>query len=208
LSFDAPKPLIILTADKDAQFAIKELVHRRPDLGIRSIEADVVAHPHHDSGVFKRAHDFLRPFLKWQRALVVFDHDGSGREDEPREAVEEAVEQRLNANGWEGRCRAVVMHPELESCVWDGSYQVNRILDWPGGVRDLERWMEKRDFAAARHGKPGRPKEAFLAALAHRRIQRSSAIYRDLARAYMFTECRDPAFRKLLVTLQAWFPVS
>jgi hypothetical protein len=99
LSPGAPKPLIILTADKDAQFAIRELLHRHADLGIRSIEVDVVAHPHHDGGVFKRAHDFLRPFLKWQRALVVLDHDGSGREDEPREMVEEAIEQRLTSNG-------------------------------------------------------------------------------------------------------------
>lgn len=208
MSPGAPKPLIILTADKDAQFAIQELVHRHADLGIRSIGADVVAHPHHDSGVFKRAHDFLRPFLKWQHALVVFDHDGSGHEDRPREMLEEAVERRLNANGWEGRSRAVVMHPELESWVWDSSYQVNQMLHWPGGVGGLERWMDEREFAKSGDRKPGRPKDAFLAALAHQRIQRSSGIYRDLAQAYMFTECRDPAFRKFLATLQAWFPVS
>ena len=99
MSPGAPKPLVILTADKDAQFFIRELVHRHADLGIRPVEADVVAHPRHDSGVYNRAHDFLRPFLKWQYALVVFDHDGSGHEDEPREMLETAVEQRLNANG-------------------------------------------------------------------------------------------------------------
>jgi hypothetical protein len=207
LSPGAPKPLIILTADKDAQFAIKELVHRHADLGIRSIESDVVAHPHHDSGVFKKADDFLRSFLKWQHALVVFDHEGSGHENEPREVVEEAVERRLSANGWEGRCRAVVMRPELESWVWDGSCQVNRVLQWPGGTVALRRWLGERGFAVA-HGKPERPKEAFLDALKQRRIQRSSAIYRDLAQAYMFTECRDPAFRKFLATLQAWFPAG
>jgi hypothetical protein len=201
-----PKPLIILTADKDAQFAIRELVRRHADLGIRSVEVDIYAHPQHDGGVFKRAHEFLRAFLKWQRALVVLDHDGSGHEEEPREAVEEAIEQRLASNGWADRSRAVVIHPELESWVWDGSYQVNRVLGWPD-VRGLRRWIDERKFAPGDDGKPRQPKDALLAALAYRRIQRSSGLYRDLARDFTFRECRDPAFRKLIHTLQFWFPI-
>jgi hypothetical protein len=63
LNFGDAKPLIVLTADKDAKLALQELIRRHADLGIRLIDFDVVVDPHHDGGVFKRAHEFLRPFL-------------------------------------------------------------------------------------------------------------------------------------------------
>jgi hypothetical protein len=92
-----PKPLVILTADKNAQFAIRELVSRPTDLGIRPIEFDCYPHPGHDSGVYKRAHEFLIAFLKWDYALVVFDREGCGHDDKPRELLESAVENLLDA---------------------------------------------------------------------------------------------------------------
>jgi hypothetical protein len=95
------------------------------------------------------------------------------------------------------------MHPELESWVWDRSYQVNGMLNWPGGVGGLERWMQERGFAEGPDRKPGRPKEAFLAALAHRSIRRSSGIYQSLAERCTFRDCRDPSFGKFLSTLQS-----
>ncbi|MBZ5620009.1 MAG: transposase [Acidobacteriia bacterium] len=75
-----PKPLVILTADQNAQFAIQALIRRPADLGIRPIEFDCYPHPGHDSGVYKRAHEFLRAFLKWDHALVVFDREGCGHD--------------------------------------------------------------------------------------------------------------------------------
>ena len=72
---DKPKPLIILMADKNTEFAIKELVRRPAALGIRPIDFDCFRHPRRDNGVFNEAHDFLRPFLQWEYALVMFDRD-------------------------------------------------------------------------------------------------------------------------------------
>jgi len=76
VSFGAPKNLVVLTADKDANFAIESLIRRHADLGIRPIEADVVEHYLHDGAVLTKAHDFLRSYLKWDFSLVVFDHEG------------------------------------------------------------------------------------------------------------------------------------
>jgi hypothetical protein len=207
LSAEDNKDLIILTADQDAQFAIQALVGRHAALGIRPISVRVEKHGLHDGAVFKRPDTILRSFLHWRYALVVFDHEGCGHEDKLAGELEEDVERRLGANGWEGRCRAVVIHPELESWVWDSSYQVHRVLRWPGGADQLEKWLDEHGFGTKGSGKPERPKEAFLEALARRRIQRSSAIYRDLAQAYAFRGCQDPAFRRFQSTLQSWFPI-
>jgi len=206
LTFGTPKPLVILTADKDAQFAIQKLIRRPADLGIRPIDFDCVAHPRHDAGVFKTAHEFLRPFLKWDHALVVFDREGCGHDEKPRTALESEVGNRLAVNGWENRARVVVIDPELEAWVWDSAYQVTRTLGWPGGADGLKRWMAERDFVKPGDSKPARPKEAFDGALLHRRMPHSSALFRDLAADFNLRACTDPSFQRLTSTLQSWFP--
>lgn len=203
---DRPKPLVIITADKNAEFAIKELVRRPAALGIRPIDFDCFPHPRRDNGVFNEAHDFLRPFLEWEYALVMFDLEGCGHEDEPRDVLEKALEDKLAANGWPGRSRVVVLDPELEAWIWDSSYQVNRILNWPGGADSLKRWICEQGFVRAGEFKPARPKEAFDAALRRRGIKHSSALFRDLAKEFKFENCRDTAFQRLLSTLRGWFP--
>ena len=207
MTIGTPKPLVILTADKDQQLAIRELLHRPMDLGIRAIEFDCIAHPRHDAGVFKTAHEFLRPFLKWDHALVVFDREGCGHDEGSREVLENDVESRLSANGWEDRARAVVIDPELESWVWDSAYQVTRTLDWPDGANGLKRWLAESGFAKPGDSKPARPKEAFDEALRYRKIPHSSALFHDLAKDFRFRACTDAAFQRMISTLQSWFPV-
>lgn len=201
-----PKPLIIVTADKDAEYAIQELVRRPAALGIRPIDFDCFRHPRRDNGVLNEVHDFLRPFLQWEYALVILDREGCGHEDEPRDVLEKAVEDRLSANGWPGRSRVVVLDPELEAWIWDGSYQVNRILNWPGGAESLKRWIGEQGFVGGGEFKPARPKEALDSALRHRGIRHSSALFRDLAKEFKFENCRDRAFQRLVSTLRGWFP--
>ena len=123
MSTGTPKPLVVLAAGKDEQFAIQELVRRPADLGIRPIDFDCFSHPGHDAGVFKRAHEFLRPFLRWDHALVVFDREGCGHDEKPREVLESEVENRLAVNGWENHARVVVIDPELESWVWEALFK-------------------------------------------------------------------------------------
>jgi hypothetical protein len=206
LTGSTPKPLVVLTADKDAHFAVRELLRRPADFGIRPTDFDIFAHPHHDNGVVRKAHDFLRPFLKWRHALVIFDHEGCGREADGTETVQRDLEERMAANGWAGRCRAIAIAPELEAWVWDACRQANRLLRWPGGTDRLNRWIEERRYAAGGEIKPCRPKEAFLDALRERDIKRSSALYADLARDFDFRGCEDPAFVRLASTLRSWFP--
>ncbi|HUA59000.1 MAG TPA: hypothetical protein VML19_09620 [Verrucomicrobiae bacterium] len=189
--------LIVVAADKDAQFALAELLGRHRDLKIRPITFDVKEYYYGDPGVFKSAQEFLRDLKAidhYRYAIAIFDLDGSGQEKHGREFVEAKVEERLAANGWENRCAAIVIVPELESWLWDASLQVSKLLKFQ--LRARNAWI----------GKPEHPKEEFKAALSHSKIQRSSALYQQLARQFPFESCGDPSFRKLVTTLQAWFP--
>jgi hypothetical protein len=78
---DQPKPLIVLTADHNALFGLTALLRRADELGIHPIDFDAYPHPNRDNGVRRRADVFLRSFLQWEHALVVFDREGSGSED-------------------------------------------------------------------------------------------------------------------------------
>jgi hypothetical protein len=202
------KDLIVLTADNNALFAIRELLLQPQILGIRRVEFDCYAHPRRDAGVRIGAHEFLRPFLRSrQKALVVLDYEGCGREDISPQSLEAEMEQRLDANGWGLRSAAIVIKPELEEWLWDESLRVSRVLRWPTGATGLRVWLEERNLIRREDAKPRRPKEAFEAALRQLRRQRSSAIYRDLARNAEFAGCTDRSFLKFLSSLREWFPV-
>ena len=84
--------------------------------------------------------------------------------------------------------------------------RVKAWVRWPDGADGLRRWIVDRGFVKEGESKPARPKEAFVDALRHRKIQRSSALYRDLAKVAKFRTCTDSAFQRLISTLQTWFP--
>jgi hypothetical protein len=200
------KDLIVLTADKDARLGITQLLHRSPEIDVRKISFECLAHPKHDPGVYGGAHEFLRPFLRdYEYALVVLDLEGCGQEARGRVAVEQMIEHRLMANGWKERCAAVVIAPELECWVWDANLEVSRILNRPAA--DVRQWLLKKNYtqpgAAA---KPHRPKEAFEAALRAANLKKSSSIYQDFANVATTRGCADEAFYKFWRTLRSWFP--
>lgn len=114
------KDLIILTADKNAQALIQKLVGR-----IRQVEDlshftyEVVVHPKRDPGIVTNCHDYLRIFLKSHTfCIVLFDHEGCGKEKIEKPDLEKKIEKQLSANGWKDRNHCIVIVPELESWIW------------------------------------------------------------------------------------------
>ncbi len=202
------RDLVVLTADKDALLGIKTLLSRFDVLGIRPITFDCFAHSKHDAGVFIGAHTFLRPFSQYfDHALAVFDLEGCGQEARGRDAVEARVHENLVANGWENRCAAVALNPELESWIWDRSLYVSRILKWDKA--QLKNWLLQEQFLpSADSVKPVRPKEAFRGAMRAARQPLSSSLFQDLAQFSKIAGCSDPSFLKFVSTLHSWFPHS
>lgn len=199
--------LVVLTADKNIQFAIEGLLTRSKDLGIRSITTRIFNHHHRDPGVLREAHHFLRPYPRAARyALVILDREGCGKEDlSPRE-IETDIERNMARNGWQDRCAAIAIDPELEIWVWTRANCVARVLGWKSDYAILEAWLVEKGFLESNSGKPSGPKEAMEAVLRQTRIPRSSSLYKELAEKVPLRECTDRAFQKLKSVLRDWFP--
>lgn len=201
------KDLIVLVADKNMEYAVKGLFGRSRDLGIRPIEWDMFVHPRRDPGCLNEAHDFLRPMTRdYDHALVLFDHQGCGRESNSPNELVALVRERLARNGWGDRADVVVLTPELEVWVWNDSPHVDECLGWANRQPPLREWLAANGRWPYDTSKPPDPKAAMEAALRQVRQPRSSAIYLNLATQVSLQGCVDPAFRRFIQTLQRWFP--
>lgn len=199
--------LIVLVADKNMEHTVRGLLQRPQALGTRAVDAEIFVHPRHDPGCVNEAHDFLRSFTGSHRhALVLFDHDGSGRQGTAPAALADEVRQRLEANGWIGRAEAIVLAPELEVWVWSDSLQVAACLGWAGRQPSLREWLAATGQWPMDQAKPADPKRAMEAALREARKPRSSAIYLDLASKVSLRGHDEPAFLRFSQALRAWFP--
>ena len=128
-----PKDLVVLVADKDIQATIESLLLRNESLGIRRISFDLYSHLHRDPGCRSELHHFLIPFhTNYSYAIVIFDHDGCGREEQSSQEIEAEVERLLAIQGWKNRSIALALHPELEIWVWSNSPHVSEALGWTG----------------------------------------------------------------------------
>ncbi len=202
------KDLLCLVADRDIQETISTLLKRHQALGIRQLTSDILAHPEHDPGCRLQAQEFLRQYQRrYDHALVIFDREGCGVEDQPRETIEEGLEADLAKSGWGDRAAVVAIEPELESWIWSDSPHVDDVLGWANRSPKLCDWLESKGFMTSPGVKPGRPKEAMEEALWTVGKPRSSSIFRMLAEKIGVARCIDPAFDKLRKTLTGWFPV-
>ena len=200
--------LVILVPGKDEREILDGLLaSRRPSLGIRNIEYDFATAPMRDSGCFHNGHSLLRTFCeRASRALVLFDHHGSGQQDQDVSWVEEDLRARLAANGWGERAQVVVVEPELETWIWSPSPVVDEVLGWRGRAPPLREWLKGRGDWPNNRSKPRNPKASVGAALREAGIPRSPRLYRKLAERVSLARCDDRAFQRFVDLLQAWFP--
>jgi hypothetical protein len=202
----ARKDLLVLVADADIEQTVQGLLSNPGRLGIRPIRWDIRRHVDRDPGCARRSVEFLRPFRnQYTHALVVFDHEGSGREMIAREELESTLEGELAQNGWQvDAARVVVLEPELEAWVWSSSPHVAAVLGW-SDWESLRQWLVAHALLEPEATKPARPKEAMLAVMHQHRLPRSASRFRKLAERVGHGGCRDPSFNKLREVLRAWF---
>lgn len=200
------KDLVVLVADRHTEATISGLLSRRQALAIRAVTFDLFVHPERDPGCLRKSRVFLQAQSNnYAYALVVFDRDGCGRENDARVELEQQVERELEEGGWAGRASVIVIDPELEVWVWSQSPEVDRALGWSLRKPDLRTWLQSRKLLPERRQKPSDPKEALEEALRHVRKPPSAAIFAQLAGQVSTQRCTDGAFVKLRDTLQAWF---
>lgn len=203
----AIKDLFLLVADKNTAMGLNGLLNRHQALGIRPISYDCYIHPQRDPGCLLYSSDFLRSFINSYRyAIVIFDHEGYGQDEKPREVLEAEVEKKLEQNGWANRSTAIIIYPELESWVWTRSSHLEEALGWSGHVPDLRTWLQSQGLIEGYYDKPVRPKEAMEKALRIVKKPRSSSLYLELAQKVSLEGHNNPSFLKLKMRLQKWFP--
>ncbi|MCY3665476.1 MAG: hypothetical protein OXH81_07440 [Gemmatimonadetes bacterium] len=201
------KDLVVLAADKDMEYALKGLLSRPQALGIRKIEADIRVHPGHDPACAGRGVEYLSNFSEYYHyGLLLFDHEGSGREQIEPQALQETLNSDFGRSAWGERARAIVLSPELEVWVWSNSPHVEDVAGWKNRQPSLRSWMIDQGWLEEGEVKPGRPKEAFQAALREARIPRSASLYQRIAEKVSLRGCEDRAFLKFKDLLKDWFP--
>ena len=198
---------MVLVADKDMEHALRGIFSRPQALGIRSIEADIYIHPQHDPACALRGVEFLSSFSEqYSYSLLMFDHEGSGRENTPPQELQDYINKEFVRSPWCGRGRAIVVSPELEVWVWSDSPHVADVVGWNNRKLPLRCWLTEQGWLKAGEFKPRRPKEAFQAALYEAGKPRSASLYRQLAERVSLAHCSDMSFREFRNVLREWFP--
>ena len=202
------KDLVILAADKDMENALAGLLTRRQSLGLREVNADIQVHQEHDPGCAQRGVAFLSIFARqYRHGLLIFDHQGSGREGYTPQELQNQLNRELAA-AWDNRARAIVLAPELEAWVWSGSPHIAEVVGWRGRPLPLSDWLREQDLLQPGAVKPEHPKKAFLEALHAAQTPRSASLYRQLAEKVSLRRCQDAAFLELRSILREWFPAE
>ena len=197
--------LVLLVADKNAQFALKGALSRPEALGIRPIEFAFRVHPGRDGGARKTGPEVLAlERRRFKHGLLVLDFEGSGTDQPDAKALEIQLDKRLSTR-WDGAAKAIVIEPELDVWVWGADNAVETAIEWPAG-KGLREWLRERGFGFEANGKPTRPKEALEAALRLPDLPRSSALYQAIAERISLRRCGDEAFIRLRRQLIEWFP--
>ena len=201
------KDLVVLTADKDMEQALTGLLARPEALGIRTIKVEILVHPGHDPACASRGVEYLSNFSeRFRYGLLVFDHEGSGREKLRPDELQETLNNNFAQSSWGDRAKSVILSPELEAWVWSDSPHVDEVAGWKNRQQPLRRWMVEQGWLEEGHTKPNRPKEAFQAALREAQIPRSSSLYLQIAKKVSLKRCKDESFLKLKDILMNWFP--
>lgn len=200
--------LVILVADKNAQFALRGALRRPEALGVRSISHEFRMHPGRDGGVRTGGVDVLaRERQRFAHALLVFDLEGSGANDDQSAVdLERSLDAQLEAL-WGPSAKAIVITPEVDIWIWGTDNALMDVLHWPSEV-GMRNWLRERGFEFDANGKPERPKEALEAMIPVHKQPRSSALYEKITRKISLRRCTDPAFLRLRDALRGWFPAG
>jgi hypothetical protein len=203
------KDLVVLAADKDLEFTLKGLFSRPQSIGIREISFQIFVESEHDPACAMRGVQSISIFAgQYQHALLIFDHEGCGKENLTKDKLLGRLNDDFNRSAWGDKAKAIVISPELEAWVWSDSPHVDVVTGWQNHRPGLRSWMLDHGWLKPNDVKPERPKEAFEAALRERKIPRSSSLYLQMAQKVSFRGCVDPSFNELCGLLRQWFPAN
>jgi hypothetical protein len=208
---DEKKDCIFLLADKMMESTFKGFLGRNNfhlNLGTGPFTAEIIVDRQgRDSGVYKRAHEFLRGYHSTHgHAVAVLDNAWEGSPG--ASIIEATIKDNLMRNGWrEENVEVIVIEPELEIWLWQDSPSIAGALRFDHSpYPTLKKWLEAKGFWQDDALKPARPKEAFEHIARKSGFPISGATYARMVQQLSVRRCTDPAFCQLRATLQCWFP--
>lgn len=203
------RPVLFVLADKDMKETLLGLFGRddwSSTLGCSAFDIDdrdlLVPPGQKDPGLFKRAHELARPFLRTHHHLMVLlDCAWEGAPD--RTEIEQTIGENLQRNGWDrDRFEVVAIEPELEIWLWSDTKALRRAFECElatgdrstldAAIKELS-WRRMDD-----------PKMRLAHLRGRLRIPASSAQFRRFAASADLARCTDPAFCRLRDTLRRW----
>jgi len=209
------RELVFVVADKAMQQLLEGFFGRDQfhyTLGCGPFEFDprpnrdvFVAAGQHDSGLYARAAELLRPHrATHKRAIVLVDADWAGSPG----AVQ--VGRRIAAGAahvWDERFfQVIVLDPEVEAWLWQpDSPHLAAALNYRA-AKPYQQVLAEAGYWPADHPKPPRPKEARDYLRRAHRTDPSNAVFKRAAAKISVQGCTDPAFLLLRATLRGWFP--
>lgn len=206
------KDLLFYVADADAMAFMQAILEKPRALGIRQIQVDFERHPQRDAGMVQSGAELVR--MKkgfYQKALLMWDHHGSGRDRSHRpELVQHQIQSKLDTFTWQNNSAVIILVPELEEWIW---YCESAILGHYGMTHaQLGQWMDdgvkKLGGTTADGVKVGHPKELFEYVVRyrlHRTI--SPRDFHEIAkRASIPKLMQCHSFFSIVEKLRVWFP--
>lgn len=114
------KDLLVYVADTEASAFMQSILNKPEALEIRPITFDIRVHPQRDSGMVQSSAELSRMIKNdYRKALLMWDHHGSGRENRQKPSdVGREIQNKLDAYNWKGRSAVHVFFPELEEWIW------------------------------------------------------------------------------------------
>lgn len=190
------------------------LSDRTQSLGLRRIDLEIVKDAFRDSS--REAVELLRPFQRTcSHALIIRDLHGSGWEDKGANVLEDELKEQMIVSGWtKGQCAAVVVEPEIEAWLrFDSSHfhqlirdRARKKVEWDQLLlRPLIDELISKRGGKNEQGKPLNPKETFEDILSYFGIQRSNALYGQLASVESLRGCSVASFNRLIEIFRDWF---
>jgi hypothetical protein len=207
----ALRDLAVVLPDQDIGAVLTALLGRRHHaLGLRALSFDpgqdvIREAAGNDSGCYLRGASLLAPRRKTHRhGLVILDEQWGGSPG--RESIEKKVSEEL-ARDWGSDAAVVVISPELENWVFVRSDHLPRALRWPERLGAPRTWLKEHGAWPENLPKPVDPKEALHLCAKQGGVRITPRWFEELAGSPIgLSSCTDPAFCKLVDTLQRWFP--
>jgi len=153
--------LVVVFADEDARRAVQAMIKRGVGRCLSPFDARYLRHTGRDARVAQQPVEFLRESAALHatsRYLVLWDHQGSGRERQaPRDVEADVCRMLVGAGIAEANVEAIAFVPELEAvygAAWDRVHSVLSELGKPADSVPFDGALPKESLDAARkrHG--------------------------------------------------------